>query len=282
MPAFVLLVLVLIFAKKGDRLKQTIKAIFFDIDGTLITTQKAVSKNVTTEIQRVQRVYKTPMYYISARMPKGINTVGSQLKLNELMIAYTGAIIMDDKRIIRESHITSDISARIIKEVTDANIEYVGLYSYDSWYVNSDNYWTQREILGTKVGPDRMDIKDFTPGNIHKIMLRDTPEKISVIDEQLRAHGEVNVFKTRDTTLEIFDTSCSKAVSVKFMSEHFNIPLESMMAIGDSEGDKEMIRTVGYGIAMGNAEESIKEIAFDVTASNDEDGVARALKKYFP
>jgi len=54
------------------------------------------------------------------------------------------------------------------------------------------------------------------------------------------------------------------------------------MAIGDSEGDKEMIKTVGYGIAMGNAEESIKEIAFDVTTSNDEDGVAETLKKYFP
>lgn len=263
-------------------MKKTIKAIFFDIDGTLITTQKAISRNVTTEIQRVQRVYRTPMYYISARMPQGINTVGSQLKLNELIIAYTGAIIRDGTKIIRESHITPDISSGIIKEVTDANIEYVGLYSYDSWYVNSDNYWTQREILGTKVEPDRMNLKDFTPGNIHKIMLRDTPEKISEIDKKLRAHGDVNVFKTRDTTLEIFDTSCSKAVSVKFMSEHFNIPLESMMAIGDSEGDKEMIQTVGYGIAMGNAEESIKEIAFDVTASNDEDGVAEALKKYFP
>lgn len=263
-------------------MKQTIKAIFFDIDGTLITTQKAISNNVTTEIQRVQRVYKTPMYYISARMPKGINTVGSLLKLNELKIAYTGALILDDNRIIRESHITPEISSRIIKEVTDANIEYVGLYSYDSWYVNSDNYWTQREIMGTKVEPDGMNIKDLTPGNIHKIMLRDTPEKISMIDKQLRAHGGVNVFKSRDTTLEIFDTSCSKAVSVKFMSEHFNVPLETMMAIGDSEGDKEMIQTVGYGIAMGNAEESIKEIAFDVTTSNDEDGVAEALKKYFP
>ncbi|OQP50560.1 hypothetical protein A4H97_01590 [Niastella yeongjuensis] len=263
-------------------MKQNIQAIFFDIDGTLITTQKAVSKNVTTEIQRVQRVYKTPMYYISARMPKGINTVGSQLKLNELVIAYTGALILDNNKILRESHITPDISSRIIKDVTDANIEYVGLYSYNNWYVNGDNYWTQREILGTKVQPDRMDIKDFTPGNIHKIMLRDTPEKISVIDEKLRAHGDVNVFKTRDTTLEIFDTSCSKAVSVKFMSAHFNIPLQDMMAIGDSEGDKEMIQTVGYGIAMGNAEESIKEIAFDVTTSNDDDGVANALKKYFP
>jgi Cof subfamily protein (haloacid dehalogenase superfamily) len=263
-------------------LKQTIKAIFFDIDGTLITTQKAVSKNVISEVNRVQHDYKVPMYYISARMPKAINTVGDQLKLSELMIAYTGALILDKDKILRESHITSDISSIIVQEAAEAAIEYIGIYSYDNWYVNGDNYWTQREIMGTKVQPEMVDIKSFSTGITHKIMLRDIPEKIEVIDEKLRAHPELNVFKTKDTTLEIFDNSCSKAVSVKFMSSHFNIPLESMMAVGDSEGDKEMIQTVGYGIAMGNAEETIKEIAFDVTTSNDEDGVAQALKKYFP
>lgn len=262
-------------------MKQTIKAIFFDIDGTLITTQKAISKTVISEIHRVQHDYKVPMYYISARMPKAINTVGDQLKLNDLIIAYTGALILDNNKIIRESHITPPISSKVIREAVEAGIEYIGIYSYDNWYVNGDNYWTQREIMGTKVQPEMVDLKSFSAGNTHKVMLRDIPEKISVIDEALRRYPELNVFKTKDTTLEIFDNSCSKAVSVKFMSGHFNIPLESMMAVGDSEGDKEMIRTVGYGIAMGNAEESIKEIAFDVTSSNDEDGVANALKKYF-
>jgi Cof subfamily protein (haloacid dehalogenase superfamily) len=263
-------------------LKQTIKAIFFDIDGTLITTQKAVSKNVISEVHRVQKDYKVPMYYISARMPKAINTVGDQLKLSELMMAYTGALILDNNKIIRESHITPNISSIVVREAADAAIEYIGIYAYDNWYVNGDNYWTQREIMGTKVQPEMVDINSFSPGITHKIMLRDIPEKISAIEEKLRDHAELNVFKTKDTTLEIFDSSCSKAVSVKFISQHFNIPLESMMAVGDSEGDKEMLQTVGYGIAMGNAEESIKEIAFDVTSSNDEDGVAQALKKYFP
>jgi Cof subfamily protein (haloacid dehalogenase superfamily) len=263
-------------------LKQTIKAIFLDIDGTLITNQKAVSKNVISEVQRVQKDYKVPLYYISARMPKAINTVGNVLKLNDIMIAYTGALILDSKNIIRESHITANVSSIIVREAVDADIEYIGLYSYDNWYVNGDNFWTQREIMGTKVQPEMVDLKSFSPGNVHKVMLRDTPEKISAIDAKLRMHAELNVFKTKDTTLEVFDNSCSKAVSVKFMSDHFNIPLENMMAIGDSEGDVGMIKTVGYGIAMGNAEDYIKKIAFDVTSSNDEDGVANTLKKYFP
>ena len=283
MPAFDLLIVVLTFAKKrGHRLKDTIKAIFFDIDGTLITNQKVVSKNVIAEINRVGTIYKTPMFYISARMPKAIHSVADTLQLNEIIIAYTGALILDKNSIIRESFISSEISSVIVQEAVNAKIEYIGVYSYDNWYVNSDNYWTQREIRGTKVEPKIEAVENVAGGKIQKIMLRDTPEKISTIVGKIRSHAEVNVFQTQSNTLEIFDNSCSKAVSVKFMSQRLNIPLSSMMAIGDSEGDKEMIQTVGYGIAMGNADESIKQIAFDVTGSNDEDGIAQTLKKYFP
>lgn len=268
--------------KKRTGLKHAIKAIFFDIDGTLITNQKVISKNVISEIHRVRDAYNVPMFYISARMPKAINSVALNLNLNETIIAYTGALILKNNAIIRESFIAEAISSKIVQEAIDANIEYIGVYSFDNWYVNSDNYFTQREINATKVLPEYVAIENVTVENVQKIMLRDAPEKISAIVDKLRSHPEVNVFKTQANALEIFDNSCSKAVSVKYMSNQLSIPLKSMMAIGDSEGDKEMIQTVGYGIAMGNADESIKKIAFDVTSSNDEDGVANTLKKYFP
>jgi len=263
-------------------LQQTIKAIFFDIDGTLITNQKVISKNVISEILRVRTIYNIPMFYISARMPKAIHTVADNLKLNEIIIAYTGALILDNTTIIRESFISPTISSKIVQEAVDAKIEYIGLYSYDNWYVNSDNYWTQREIRATKIEPEIVAVENIEGSNIQKIMLRDVPEKISVIAEKLKAYSGLNVFKTQANALEIFDNSCSKAVSVKYMSHQLNIPLNSIMAFGDSEGDKEMLRSVGFGIAMGNADESIKKIAFEVTLSNDEDGIAHTLKKYFP
>jgi hypothetical protein len=263
-------------------LKQTIKAIFFDIDGTLITNQKVISKNVISEIHRVRDAYNIPMYYISARMPKAINTVAHNLSLNKTIIAYTGALILNNDTIIRKSFISSEVSSKIIREAVNANIEYIGVYSFDNWYVNSDNYYTQREIRATKVEPEYAAVESVSTENIQKIMLRDAPEKISALVDTLRSYTDVNVFKTQANALEIFDNSCSKGISVKFMANQLNIPLDSIMAIGDSEGDKEMIQTVGYGIAMGNADESIKQIAFDVTLSNDEDGVAHTLKKYFP
>lgn len=52
------------------------------------------------------------------------------------------------------------------------------------------------------------------------------------------------------------------------------------MAFGDAENDMEMIKTVKYGIAMGNAMDSLKQAAWDVTDTNDQMGIAKALDKY--
>lgn len=52
------------------------------------------------------------------------------------------------------------------------------------------------------------------------------------------------------------------------------------MAMGDANNDIEMLQFAGLGIAMGNASDYVKSLADDVTASNEEDGVARAIEKY--
>ena len=52
------------------------------------------------------------------------------------------------------------------------------------------------------------------------------------------------------------------------------------MAMGDANNDIEMLQFAGLGIAMGNASDYVKSLANDVTASNEEDGVARAIEKY--
>ena len=80
--------------------------------------------------------------------------------------------------------------------------------------------------------------------------------------------------------LAIMNPSCSKASGVIELARYLNIPLEQIMAIGDNNNDIEMLRTVGWGVAMGQASEAVKAAARAVTASNQEDGVAQAIKDY--
>ena len=59
-----------------------------------------------------------------------------------------------------------------------------------------------------------------------------------------------------------------------------NIGVDEVLVIGDGENDIDMFSKVKYSIAMGNAESYVKAEAYDLTLSNDEDGVAAAIEKY--
>ena len=76
------------------------------------------------------------------------------------------------------------------------------------------------------------------------------------------------------------DIGCSKASGITALANYLNIPLQQVMAIGDNNNDIQMLRTAGWGVAMGNASEAVKAAAQAITASNWEDGVAQAIERY--
>ena len=69
----------------------------------------------------------------------------------------------------------------------------------------------------------------------------------------------------------------NKKEAIEFVLADFHISKEDIIAFGDAQNDQEMIEMAGIGIAMGNADPSLKEKADFVTKSNDEDGIAYAL-----
>lgn len=80
--------------------------------------------------------------------------------------------------------------------------------------------------------------------------------------------------------LEITRKGTTKGNSLKVLAEMLGLGIWQTMACGDTENDIDIIKTAGLGIAMGNATEDVKAIADDVTLSNEEDGVAAAIRKW--
>ena len=73
----------------------------------------------------------------------------------------------------------------------------------------------------------------------------------------------------------------SKGQSLKELTHQLNIPKERVMAIGDSGNDIDMVEYAGLGVAMGNAIPEVKDVADVVTTTNEENGVAKAINRYF-
>lgn len=120
------------------------------------------------------------------------------------------------------------------------------------------------------------------PFSINKLNCMDNPEKISRVYQALteRFGGKYEFTRTSPRLIETAPGGVTKGRTLsRFMAEE-GIGPDEVMVFGDGENDTAMFRQVKYSIAMGNAADYVKEYAFDVTGTNDEDGVAAALKKY--
>ena len=75
--------------------------------------------------------------------------------------------------------------------------------------------------------------------------------------------------------------AATKAKAIRFMEQHLNVCAEEVVAFGDNFNDLDMLQYAGLSVAMGNAPDEIKQAAKEVTASNDEDGIALVLNRIF-
>ncbi|WP_438836513.1 HAD-IIB family hydrolase [Streptococcus pluranimalium] len=89
-----------------------------------------------------------------------------------------------------------------------------------------------------------------------------------------------NTVRSQQMIYEILPQNVSKASALKKLAEKLGIEPEEIMAIGDANNDIEMLKFAGLPIAMENASDYVKTFAKDVTASNNHDGVAKAIQKW--
>lgn len=96
----------------------------------------------------------------------------------------------------------------------------------------------------------------------------------------LMANPDINVVCGGYNNLEFTAAGVDKGMGLKKLAELLSIPMESTMAIGDTENDLSIIQAAAVGVAMGNATEEVKKAAAYITDSNTEDGVAHAIAHF--
>ena len=80
--------------------------------------------------------------------------------------------------------------------------------------------------------------------------------------------------------LEILGKTTNKGAALLHLAERLGIQQEETMAIGDEENDRSMLEVVGHAVVMENGNPTLKKIATHITKSNDESGVAYAIRKW--
>ncbi len=248
--------------------KLIVKAVFSDVDGTLLNSVHRVTPRTGEWIHRILDK-DIPFVIVSARSPSGIYPIMKRNGFECALISYSGALIMDrDRTVLYSKEIERGLAERIE--------QFFVKKAYDmSWCIYSGDDW---------LSPDRSDPRILRdPGRgVNKFLCICAPGTILRIEEEVkRAFPEVAVVKSSDILLEIMAKGISKAEAVKRFCAHLGISPDETIAFGDNFNDVEMLEAVGRSYVMGNAPEEILDRFPYHTADNDHDGIADVLEQIF-
>lgn len=264
------------------------KIVFSDIDGTLLNKERELSSATIEAIKKLKN--KVPFVLISARMPSAMRHLQEKLDITHLpIICFNGGLILTNDKTLS----STTIPLNILESLHQWNSEkqcHLSLYHRDEWYVPDMDNWALREINNTKVKPEILSnseaIKKWRSEGkgVHKIMAMGEENQIDDIRDFLEATfpGELHLYRSKDTYLEIAPKSISKYTAIEILLEqHFGFSTEEAIAIGDNYNDVEMLQNIGYGVAVGNARPEAIKAANVVAGHSIEDGVAKILEEIF-
>ena len=249
-----------------------IKAVFFDVDGTLLShTKKAVSKST-----------KTALDLLAKKGIKRILATGRHtLELDQLPIRdipFDGYILLNGHlclnahgQIVSGTPIEGADKQTILRLFQEKTMPLV-LVEKDRMYINFINEHVElaQQAISTPIPCEGT----YTGNNLYQAVAYLEKGKEGVLARLLPG---CKATRWSNFGLDVFSASGGKTVGIKHYLEANHILPEETMAFGDGENDIGMLEFVGVGVAMGNADDRIKERADYVTASVDDDGILKAL-----
>ena len=249
------------------------KAVFSDFDGTLLTSQHTISPRTVAAIKRLTE-NGIPFVPISARSPLGILPYWKQLETNNVLVAFSGALILNQ---YLEPIYSVQIDPKDILDINTVLADHPLLGV--NYYTNNDchareveNKWVIYERSVTKI-----EIHPFD-----EVATR-SPQEIIEIEIILKEKFPyLSICRSHANFLEVMHKSATKGSAVRFLEDYFGVQTHEVIAFGDNFNDLDMLEHAGLGVAMGNAPDEIKQAANVVTATNNEDGLALILEEKFP
>lgn len=248
------------------------KAVFFDVDGTLISHKLGLVPEST----------KTALDKLSEKGIKRIIATGRHIvelsKLPVSNIKFDGYVLLNGQlcfdaygNIISENPITGEDKDRIVKLFHESSVP-IMLVEKDCLYINFVNQYV--ELAQQAISTPVPEIKAYTGNEIYQAVAFEKKGDEERFSSLLPG---CTVTRWNDYAIDIVAASGGKVSGIQEYLKQNNIKREETMAFGDGENDIEMLKYVRIGVAMGNADAHVKEIADYVTASVDEGGIIDAL-----
>ena len=274
-----------------------VKAVFFDIDGTLVNDRKSVLKS-TKEAIKIVKEQGVLVGVATGRGPFFVKDLMDDLDL-DFAVTYNGQYIFNKDRVLFASPIDKGSLRQIIsyakanqkeiamgtrQAVVGSRIMSFGLSPLSQLVSRFVPKFLTRTIsnsfnrMVSKAVPQKEDdLLDLINQPVYQVLMLMTPEESNQAATEL---DHLKFTRSNPFAADIINQGNSKLEGIRRVGKEYGFDLNQVMAFGDSDNDLEMLAGVGMSVAMGNGSSSVKEVAKHITTSNQEGGIHKALE-YF-
>jgi Cof subfamily protein (haloacid dehalogenase superfamily) len=258
-----------------------------DIDGTLIRSDRTLSRRTAAALDRVIES-GTPVVLVTGRPVRWLFDLYDQMAEPLPAVCANGAVVYDPDTdsVLRTTPLDTDLLVEVARRLRDAVPDIVlavevedgrGFRHEASWPKFWDSDLPNIRVVGSP--------EELTSVPAVKLLARAGESDPDVFAELISGHLGGLAETTHSSfsgLVEISAAGVTKAAGLAWVCEQDGIEADSVLAFGDMPNDVPLLTWAGLGVAVGNAHPAVKAVADEVTLSNDEDGVAAYLERLFP
>jgi Cof subfamily protein (haloacid dehalogenase superfamily) len=252
-----------------------------DVDGTLLTKDKTLTDGARNAVRRLHEA-GIGFTITSSRPAIGMGFLIGPLAITLPVGPFNGSSIVDPQLKPIEQHLIPAAAAqRSLAVLHDFGVD-IWLFTNEKWLTrNADGPYVGHEKLAIRADPTI--VADFTPYLTVTCKIVGSSADPALLQRceaaMLKAVGaEATAVRSQSYYLDVTPPGCDKGTFVQAMAKRLGIATDAVATIGDMQNDLPMFRNSGLSIAMGNATDDVKQIATHVTASNEDEGFAKAME----
>lgn len=274
-------------------MKRKIKMIGLDLDGTLLTTKKELLPYTRDVLKRAIDQGVTVLV-ATGRPLTGIPQELLDFPGMRYAVTANGARVIDhelDNKIVWERLVPLEKAREILdvfnKYDTLQEVYFDGIGYANQAHLDRLVHYMPDPHMVTYISKTRRPVNDIYE-KIHEMqkpmdkvqaLFAKLSERKNALEDLKQIEG-ISVVSALATNIEVNAEGVNKGAAMLKLGEKLGIAREEIMACGDGNNDTDMLRTVGFGVAMKNAESSVKAAADYITGTNDEQGVAKAIEQF--
>jgi Cof subfamily protein (haloacid dehalogenase superfamily) len=260
-----------------------IELVLADVDGTLVTPEKELTDRAIAAVRALKDA-GVKFAVTSGRPPRGMQMLVQPLQLTLPLAAFNGGLfVRPDMSVIEERSIDPALVAPIVALIGEHGLD-VWLYRGADWLLRDpDAAHVEKEAETVRFAPTVVEDFDRITEGIAKIVgISDDLDRVAKAEADARArfHDHVSAARSQPYYLDVTHPDANKGAVVHYLSHEYDVPTSRIATLGDMPNDVLMFAHSGLSIAMGNASPEVQRAARKVTASNDDEGFAKAIERF--